>query len=433
MAYLVLLVYVAALFIRPQEWVAWMYGWRLMDVIVGAALLSYGAHLLTTDWRFLKKCPETWMMLGLYVGVLMSHVRHTYFAALIEDFQSFGKTVLIFLLVVSLVNTVKRAKGLILVMILGCLFMSAHAWLQWNRGYGFGGDFEVFRPLTTQDIVRVRALGFFHDPNDLALMLVTVLPFLFSGAISRGRALPTRVLSLAACVPMIAVIFMTNSRGGWLALGAMSMAYVWLHLRHRKIATVLAILVFIALFFLGPSRLAMVSAGEDRVALWGYGNWMLKRWPLFGAGFGRFTEFSERSMVAHNSFVHCYAELGLFGYFFWMGLVVSALKDGWALARAPQQSEAPSPDVLELARLGRASTAALVGFLSGAVFLSRSYVLPLFILTALVGTLRLAYGTVTEQDLPGRLTSENWRLVAACTLASIPALWIFIRIFNIIG
>jgi hypothetical protein len=43
--------------------------------------------------------------------------------------------------------------------------------------------------------------------------------------------------------------------------------------------------------------------------------------PVFGVSYNSFTDHHERT--THNSFVLCFAELGLLGYFTWLALVVT--------------------------------------------------------------------------------------------------------------
>ncbi len=431
MAYVALLLYTAVIFIRPQEWVSWMLGMPVLDFVVGFAVLAWLAHLLATDWK-LKDAPQNLLVLGLFAAVLMSHVRHTYLGALQEEFKTFGKVVLIYFLIASTTDSTRRIKGFILIMVLGCLFMSGHGILQAHRGYGFGG---VLRgaPFVRGDLVRVRAFGIFNDPNDLSLMLVAVMPFLLTTALDRERSPFARVGSLAAVLPMVYCVYLTDSRGGWLALAVMAMAFVFVHLRNKKIAVLLAVAAVPLVFALGPSRVDTMSTDDDsvggRLAAWGYGNWMLKRWPLFGAGKGRFTEFSGDGKVAHNSFVHCWGELGLVGYFFWLGLVLASFKDCWALSRAGPEDPEDDPDGRALSRLGQAGVASMAGFMSASFFLSRTYVIPLFILFALFAAMHTVYQQ-EDREAPGLADTAHWKYLLGAEIISIPGLWLTLRIMN---
>ncbi len=150
---------------------------------------------------------------------------------------------------------------------------------------------------------------------------------------------------------------------------------------------------------------------------------MLKASPLFGVGKGMYGDFSEHGLVAHNSFVHCWAELGLFGYFFWLGMVIASAKDGWALSKAQPVGE---DDAAELSRLGRAGFAGLAGFMAAAMFLSRTYVAPLYILFALLAALRQIY-EANCGPLQAAFQPRDWKLVLAAELVSIPALYVAVR------
>ena len=104
---------------------------------------------------------------------------------------------------------------------------------------------------------------------------------------------------------------------------------------------------------------------------------MLKYSPLWGVGFGSFADVN--GLVAHNSFVHCYGELGLVGYFAWLGAILATF---WYLERI-SATEAGPEGPTELARWARALSLSLVAFLAGALFLSRTYSVSLFLLVGL--------------------------------------------------
>jgi len=495
-AFVSLLVYILLVFIRPQEWLIPMGGlpFGLLDAVAIVTLMTWATGLHGGKHRFFS-LPQNWLMLGIFFATLMSHVRHTFLGALISTFEGFGKTVLLYLWIATLVTSVRKAKLLVLIMIVGCVFMAADGISQRYayrgdpvRGRNAQGLYKGFTGMTAiMDgyTPRVRAWGIFHDPNDLALMLVAMLPFLFVAVRDRNSGAHTRFLAAVTIVPLLWCIYLTNSRGGWLALGAMVAAFVLLGARNKAFGIIVAVLALGALVVLGPSRIGTISSEEGsargRIAAWGTGNRMLKRWPLFGAGKGRFTEFSSDSRAAHNSFVNCWAELGLFGYFFWLALIMATLKDGYRLSRLnpellmdtapgaepeaarappvesarvaigtdvqretgvglaldadapeepPEQREANLAarrrDAQQLKQLGKACTASCVGYMAAAFFLSRTYTSPLYMLAALTAALR---GLYEEQNgpLPGGFSKRDIPLVIGAELASIPALWLLVR------
>ena len=167
------------------------------------------------------------------------------------------------------------------------------------------------------------------------------------------------------------------------------------------------------------------ESAHDRLVAWADGNRMLKSSPIFGVGKGRFAEYSETGKVAHNSFVHCYAEQGLFGYFFWMGLLFVSLKDGYALGKMAPSAE--DPDTGEIARLSRILLAALIGYLASAVFLSRTYTPLLFILFGLFAAMRMMRVRAAG-PAPNAFETRDCKWVLLAELASIPILYVWIRL-----
>ncbi len=424
MGFVLVLIYVALLFFRPMEWVPGLVGVPLVDYVAVLAIVASLFTLATGQWTT-RRAPQHFLMVGFLFAIGMSHVRHTYFAAFLNSLESFGKIILLYFIIVVNTGTLKRLKILIAVMILGCLFLSLHGILQWHTGAGFGGQPPL--RVTYYGETRVQAYGVFNDPNDLALMLITILPFVLNGIHRRGAAPPTRLLSLIFGSGMLYCIFRTNSRGGWLALGAMLTAYFGVTLSKKKLGIVLGICAILALFALPPSRMETATTEESsargRLIAWADGNRMLKQWPVFGAGYNRFVDHSEDGKVAHNSFVHCYAELGLFGYFFWLALVLASLKDAYVIG----QLKPDDPEEQEIARLARVSVAALIGYLAAAFFLSRTYIPHLYILFAMIAALRSIHARDFE-PVPGTFEKRHLKYTLALELLSIPLLYVFLRL-----
>ena len=168
----------------------------------------------------------------------------------------------------------------------------------------------------------------------------------------------------------------------------------------------------LALHFAGGREIS-ANSGADRTGLWGIGLQLLKSHPLFGVGFGGFAEHSGAGLTAHNSIVVCAAELGLFGLFFWSLFLFPTVRDALAAASPAKVSEgepsvmeeAPSPqatrrieaiDKADINRLGRLLVLSLTGFLVQGMFLSRSFVLTLFLLGGMV---EVVYETALRQGM----------------------------------
>jgi hypothetical protein len=200
-------------------------------------------------------------------------------------------------------------------------------------------------------------------------------------------------------LPVCALLFgtfLTHSRGALVALMAVAVVSV-----RRRIGTLPALFVAGALFIAASAlnftggRDISANAGSDRMALWGDGLGLLKSHPLFGVGFGQMAD--NVGQTAHNSIVVCAAELGLFGLYFWTMFLLPTVRDAVVLASPSKVSEgepikeeaglypqaptsADTIDKAEINRLGRLLVLSLTGLLVAAWFLSRAFVLTLFLL-----------------------------------------------------
>jgi O-antigen ligase len=249
-----------------------------------------------------------------------------------------------------------------------------------------------------------------NDPNDFAQFLIMCIPLL-TLAWRKGRVLRNMMFVTVPAIILLCGVGLTHSRGGFIALSVILL----LSLRNRLgivRSAIAAGVVFAAILALNMTggRDVSVAAGHGRVTAWGAGIGFLKTSPLFGIGFNNFLD--QWGIVAHNSYIQCAAELGLFGYFFWMGLLVftvSQLNRSTASARRHNGSAASvQPDHREgecaldlsaasqlqikreeerisLRRWSKIVQISLWGFLAAAYFLTRCYTLEFFLLVAIVG------------------------------------------------
>jgi O-antigen ligase len=88
-------------------------------------------------------------------------------------------------------------------------------------------------------------------------------------------------------------------------------------------------------------------------------------------------------LTAHNSFVLCFAELGLLGYFLWIGLILVSV---WQL-RTIRDSTGPEAADPELRSWASATLIALYVLLTTAFFLSQTYAPPLYVLLGIAAAI----------------------------------------------
>ena len=237
-------------------------------------------------------------------------------------------------------------------------------------------------------IRRMRSLGFLQDPNDLAQLLVGILPLVFLEWRPHRTARNT-LLVLPAAALLLAGILLTRSRGGLVAVAAMAL-FAAFHFGNRIVSSLLGVAMGAGLI-VGPSFVRRYVLGDEsslgRVEAWYQGLQMLKGSPLWGVGYGNFTEYNH--LVAHNSYIHCLAELGVVGYSFWVGMIIVTFHDLRVLFRKPggEEPRLQGPPDGELRRWATASALSLIGFLAGAFMLSRMYSPTFFIFLGLATAL----------------------------------------------
>lgn len=193
-----------------------------------------------------------------------------------------------------------------------------------------------------------RLAGGVGDPNELAAFLLPALALAAFG-LAAHRGLGARWLLIVALMVIVPALFLTQSRGGLLALAMMLVLGIALAGPVR--AQVLALALAVGALGLGlyavaappetRGRLANIAAGggTGRVDLWSIAKEVALDHPLAGVGSGnfRFVEplysaesialpnvelIVDRPRVVHNTFLEILAELGVTGALLF-GLLIS--------------------------------------------------------------------------------------------------------------
>src|SRR5260370_10175657 len=154
-----------------------------------------------------------------------------------------------------------------------------------------------------------------------------------------------------ACLPPLLLfgygLVLTRSRGGFLALvaGLFTLFQARFGWRRTLLLASAGLPLLFVLFAGRQTTLSTVEGtGQDRIQLWSEGLGLFREAPLFGIGQG---EYADRvGLVAHNSFVHCFAELGFAGGALFLGAFGSALVMLGRLQPAPRAVAGPRPPPL---------------------------------------------------------------------------------------
>ncbi|HEY2040538.1 MAG TPA: O-antigen ligase family protein [Edaphobacter sp.] len=172
---------------------------------------------------------------------------------------------------------------------------------------------------------RLRGMAFINDPNDFAQVMVSLIPCMFF--FWKKGSLPRNILFVLIPVGWLVFgMFLTHSRGGIIALLAVILFGSRRKIGTIP-ATIIAAGFFALTTVVGWSggRDVSVEAGSGRMEAWAVGIDLLKSHPIFGVGFARFGEYFF--ITAHNTVVVCAAELGMFGLFWWVMFVLPTIRD----------------------------------------------------------------------------------------------------------
>ena len=184
---------------------------------------------------------------------------------------------------------------------------------------------------------RIQGLGVIGDPNDFGQFMTGVLPCLFFFW-AKGRSVLNLLRVYLPAGIILWGIYLTHSRGAMLALAVMAIVAFRrrLGLIPSAIGGACMLAGLIAAGFTG-GRDVSASAGEDRMEAWSTGLQLLRSHPLFGVGYYHFTDYYY--ITAHNTIVVCAAEVGIFGFFFWVLFTFTSVRDSFVLGEWGRKQE----------------------------------------------------------------------------------------------
>jgi hypothetical protein len=414
MSLLFVILSLALNYFSPAELFPSLANYHLQQFVLAPALIGT-LVLLSQRLKFLW--PQDFLMIGFWFAVVMTRLTSGWFGGALASFFAFSAIVLVYFLVSWNSYSLSRIR-IICGAVSACgVIMASQGLLAYHTGRN--ADKLIVRD-------RVVGWGILNDPNDLSQFLIVCLALL---GVWWNKRSPLRSALLAVpAVILLYTIYLTLSRGA--ALGFVAVLFVLLSTRISKfisgVAVTFVFLVMLAVGFGGGRDYSLKEgSAAGRVMAWGTGIGMLKSHPVFGVGFGIFTDYNE--LTAHNSFVLCFAELGLFGYFFWLGLILTTVTGMERMIRLPVKAPAEE----DFRRIAQSLRAALYGFLVTSWFLSRTYTITLYVLLALCGSI-IYLREGGRLAVVNTMLNRRWvRLTVACQLASLVIVYVSVRLRSI--
>ncbi len=365
---------------RPQDIFAFLEPIRpaiLFGVLTWASVLVnstrsfFDSFLQTTESRKLL----------LFYAIMILGIPFAYHKRLAFEavFSATLMNLLFFIMLVQLVDSLDRLKKIVELLAYAALFYGSFSLL---LGSFRDGRFFVY--------------GMMYDPNDIAYVLVSLLPFCVSYfLLSEGWM--RKAIGIAGGLSSIILILYTGSRSGLLGLAAVGAMVLFTSMgsikTSQKLSVIISVLVVVVLIggSLNVERYLSITSIDDdynvssdsgRIGIWTKAVELLLQNPVTGVGvrcfpmaIGYFREsLQERPLwqAAHNSYIEIVVETGVFGFAVFLSLIGGSVRSfmrGWSIDKA----DLPTTMRSELRILSGLIQIAFVGHLICAFFLSQGY------------------------------------------------------------
>ncbi|MFO0951494.1 MAG: O-antigen ligase family protein [Isosphaeraceae bacterium] len=398
----------AMLFIRPAELSPALLGLPIYEVCILACLAAaYPAVVDVFSPRRLLEKPLNLCVVAMLPAIVLSSLSVGEADAAFEHGVEFAKILLYYGLLVGVTDSPKRLKALLAWTAVFALFVTTLAVLHYHHVItlesirfvetSFDGSGQV-----ESNVARLGSTGLFQDPNDMCLMLGMAMVACLYQAVELRRwywAAPLAFFGYA--------LMLTHSRGGFLAMVAALGTLLAARLGRRAVPVALVALPLVFFVFGGrqtnfSSALGSEGTGATRVQLWADGLTLFVRRPFLGIGTDHYAP--EMGHVAHNSFIHCYVELGLVGGSVFLSAFYLAF---WPLVRLGGRGVSREALGDDLSRLRPYVMAIVVGYATGLFSLSCPYTIPTYTVLGIASV----YLTLAERALGVPVARINPKLV----------------------
>jgi O-antigen ligase len=288
-----------------------------------------------------------------------------------EFFDGFLKSILLYFILIQMVRTKAALRTLMVTLLLSFLFVGSISLYQ---------TFKMSAALAEADN-RLKGFGAFTNSNDIAALMVFILPFSAMICLRKWEDPIMRLLGASLSIVALAAIILSRSRGALMGVFAIVGVYLLIRIGKRAIiplavaGCLLALPAMIVISNRSSEDLEGSSAGRKTYLKAGIRMGFLN--PVFGVGFNAFPEMLQRystesleeskQMTAHNSWVLVFAETGPMGLILFTASFIMCMMLAW-------QIYATEPEFL----------LALVGYGVSIFFLSHSYLIYPYLLYSLV-------------------------------------------------
>lgn len=391
------------LFLRPAEIVPEL---ERLPLYYLAILLCLACSMLHLMRLFLEspliRHPTTLCVFGMFLFAAISLPINSDKA--FDEVLEYAKIMVYFCLFLAIVRTPARLQGVIACVVVCMTITAAAAILHYHEFVQIASLQEQFenldRPGSTEVIKRLRFTGILHDANEVGVF-TSILCFLCGYQLTNRRMGMARFLWAVPIGIFLYSLYLTQSRGGLLSFIVGLTVFSLYAFRPKSLAAgtrkqsalgiaFLAVVLPIVLIAFGGRQTNISTnahTAQTRFGLWS--DWLqeFRSHPLFGVG-PRVMSTSidpekqiyvaDRKMLAHNSYLQAFADLGFFGGLCFLGAAGFAFVTLHRFAYGKTYIIDP-----DLSRLQPYLMAALAVCALGFLTLSLDYVLPTYFVLAL--------------------------------------------------
>lgn len=279
------------------------------------------------------------------------------------------KTLIVFIVMVNTLRTERRLRAMMLLALVTGGIMSITALMDYSAG----------RTGTYEERAIVAISNMFGEPNSLALHLVTMIPLALVLAVGSKNPLK-KLLYLGGSLAMIAGVFASFSRGGFLGLVAAGIVLAWKLGRRNRFAIVgIVLIAVVAAMLFAPggygARVGSIlnptgeSSASARQALLTRSVWVALTSPFLGVGIGNQRIVLIHDQVSHNAYTQIAGDMGLIALTFYLMFLIVPYRRLLAIERETMKEQNHSHDYY----LSVGLQASLVGFMVSSFFLSVAY------------------------------------------------------------
>ena len=362
---------------RPQDLIPALAAIRPALVLSIVTVMTVFGGSMPSVIEAVRNAPEARRNL-IFFGIMTLGIPFAYHRGEAFDFvmNAYLPNLLHLLVFVTLVDSVARLKKILWVVTLCGTVYGVFGLL---KGSSMGERFIIY--------------GMMFDPNDIAYVLVSLLPIMLFFVVQR-EGLGRKFIALAGVGSSLLLILLTGSRAGVLSLTTVVVLLLFtpagsIKFRYRFVfIAAITLIAFLNLEDININRyLTLMRIEEDynytaedgRVGIWEKAYELLLRNPVTGVGANCFPmaigylrkAIGEipRWQAVHNSYLQIAVEIGVAGFAVFILLIAGSLRTFFS-ARKNQMSRS---DEDQLNAISGSLLVGFVGSLIAAFFLSQGY------------------------------------------------------------